>query len=144
MSNYAPPDPNDILAGGGKSAKFPTIGTTVEGTVVDFVTSQQTSIDGEPLTWDDGSPRWQIVVTLQTAEREDDADDGLRKMYCKGNLLTELKAAVKASGEKLAVGGVVKAQYHADGEAKRGYTAPKLYKVRYTPAPARSVDLEDF
>ncbi len=144
MSNYAPPDPNDILAGGGKSAKFPTIGTTVEGTVVDFETTQQTSIDGELLSWDDGKPRWQIVVTMQTTEREDEADDGLRKMYAKGNLLTELKAAVKASGEKLAVGGTIKARYDADGEGKKGLTPPKLYKVKYTPAPARSVDLEDF
>lgn len=142
--SYAPPDPNDILAGGGKSAKFPTIGTTVEGTVVDFATSQQTSIEGEPLSWDDGSPRWQIVITMQTAEREDDTDDGIRRMFCKGNLLTELKAAVKASGEKLAVGGVVKAQYHADGEARRGYTAPKLYKVKYTPPAPRAVALDDF
>lgn len=142
--SYAPPDPNDLLAGGGKSAKFPNIGDTVEGTIVDFTTSQQTDIDGTPKTWDDGSPRWQIVLTMQTTEREDDADDGLRKLYAKGNLLTELKAAVKASGEKLAVGGVVKARYDADGEAKRGYSPPKLFKVKYTPPAPRAVDLDDF
>lgn len=139
-------DPNDLLMGGGaKTFKFAEIGDTVEGEIADVVTAQSTTIDGEPETWADGSPKMQIVLTVKTGLNESDDDDGLRKVYVKGNLFAELRNAVKASGARLAVGGGFKARYDSDGEPpKRGYSPPKLFKVKYTPPAPRAVDLDDF
>jgi len=69
----------DLLEGGGKSAKFETVGDTTKGQVVSAESRQQTDYtSGEPLTWDDGNPRMQLVITLATDERDPDdpTDDG--------------------------------------------------------------------
>jgi len=60
-------DANAFLMGTGiPSAKFPTVGTTVTGTIVrEPELQQQTDFDtGEPLTWPDGRPRMQVRVIL--------------------------------------------------------------------------------
>lgn len=140
MSN----DVNDLLlAGGAKTVKFPTVGTTVKGTITALEQRQATDINGNPETWDSGEPKMQIIVTLDTDERDPDVDDddGSRRLFVKGNLFAELRKAVKASGQRLAIGGVIEAKYHADGEAKRGLSAPKLFKVRYTPPPPPTVSM---
>ena len=63
----------DLLEGGGKSAKFETVGDTTKGQVVSAESRQQTDYtSGEPLTWDDGNPRMQLVITLATDERDPD------------------------------------------------------------------------
>ena len=69
-------DINDFLfGGGGKAAKFENLGDFIEGTVTNVQLSQQTSMeDNAPLTWSDGSPRMQLVVTLATEHREGDND----------------------------------------------------------------------
>lgn len=46
------------------SVKFPEIGTTVEGVILDLTTSVQRKPDGTTLLWDDGTPRKQAVLTL--------------------------------------------------------------------------------
>jgi hypothetical protein len=59
-------DLND-LAGGSKSWT-PEVGDKISGTIVNVKRVQQTDFtDGTPLTWNDGSPRMQTVVELQTA-----------------------------------------------------------------------------
>ena len=65
----------DLLEGGGKSAKFETVGDTTKGQVVAAESRQQTDYtSGEPLTWDDGNPRMQLVITLATDERDPGSD----------------------------------------------------------------------
>lgn len=140
-------DINEMLSGGGgRTAKFPEIGTTYEGEILALAKREVRDMDtGAVETWNDGTTKYQIVVTIATDAREGADDDGARNVYCKGQLFTALRDAVKAAGSKLAVGGTLKVRYDSDGEASRkGFNAPKLYKVKYTPAPARSVDLEDF
>ena len=53
-----------LFGGGGKAAKFEAVGDTVEGTIVEAKVTQQTDMESnEPLTWADGSPRMQLVVS---------------------------------------------------------------------------------
>lgn len=143
-----------LFGGGGRSAKFENPGDAVKGTVVSTEMAQQTDMEGKPRTWDDGSPRMQLVVTLQTDERApDDADDdGIRKLYVKGGtkIASTQKAvadAVRAAGAtQLEVGGTLAVEFTGLGQpSKPGYSAPKLYRAAYKPpAPAAvSADLLD-
>lgn len=147
MSN----DVNDFLfSQGGKSFKFERIGDTVKGTVIKAEKRQQTSIDGAPLTWDDGTPRWQLVVTLQTDERTGDDDDGVRMIYAKGGNFevakgegTSMRNAIADAisevipdpkdrsldpGDELAVA------YTGEAKARRGYSPAKLYVAGFKKA----------
>ena len=140
MSN----DVNEYLFGGGaKAFQFNTIGDICRGTVVKAEMRQQTSIEGVPLNWDDGRPRMQLVVELQTDEHVDDDDDGIRTLYAKGgrfeiaegegqsmrdaiaDAMKEQKEKSLDPGDELAVG------FTGLGKAKRGYSAPKLYAASF-------------
>lgn len=141
-----------LLGGGGQSASFENLGDSVEGTITALEVTQQTDFDsGDPLYWDDAKtqPRQQLVVTLQTEERnaEIEDDDGVRKVYVKGakkagsrslhDATASAVRAVKAKGLK--VGGWIR--YTFDGEeppAKRGMSPRKLYSAVY-----RAPDMED-
>jgi len=134
-----------LTGGGGRSAKFETIGDKIKGTVVAAETRQQIDMDTDkPAFWDDGKPKMQLVVTLQTGEREDDDDDGVRNLYVKGSkkpetqsLTASLIGALKAAkATSLEVGGILAVRYVGDGTAsKRGFNPPKLYEMAYK-APA--------
>lgn len=144
-TTYELPDANDLLAGGGaKSAQFPEIGTVVKGEVLDFATRQQRDFDtGKPLFYDDGKPRLQIVVQVQTDERDPDVedDDGIRALYLKGQLLQAAREATRRH-RGLAQGGRIGVKYYADGDAPRkGANPQKLYKVEYAP-PTKRIDLD--
>ena len=117
-------DINDFLnGGGGKAAKFEVLGDKVTGKITEAKLSQQTSMeDNTPLTWSDGSPRMQLVITLQTEDREGEEDDGVRRVYAKGgnfeiadgtgkSMKDAIAEAVKASGAKsLEEGGVLRTE----------------------------------
>ena len=146
-----PPDPMALLLGGGTpSAKFENVGDKVSGEIINVETKQQTDLkDGTPKTWDDGSPMWQVVVTLQTDERDPEItdDEGRRAIYVKGSMKYASMAkavadAVRASGAKtLEVGGTLAVQFTGEGEAtSRGFNPPKLYAAAYK-APVAGVDL---
>jgi hypothetical protein len=129
-----------LMSGGGaKAAKFPSPGTTVSGSVVrEPEVAQQTEFGtGRPLFWDDGKPRNQLVVQIQTDQRDDSEDDGIRSIYIKGKSLTNaVREAVKAAGAPgLEVGGVLTITYTGDGKAERGMP-PKLYTAEYRRASA--------
>lgn len=93
---------DDLLSAGAKSVKFENPGDKVSGVITDVQVRQATEFGtGAPLTWDDGNPREQIVVTLQTSLREDGDDDGVRSAYIKGwgQQLKAFRAASQASGK---------------------------------------------
>lgn len=130
------PSPDQFLMGGGvPSAKFERINDSVVGTITDQEVRQQTDLDtNKPLFWDDGRPRMQLVVTLQTDLRDDGDDDGLRRLYVKGKSLTDaVREAVRLAGARgLETGGRLKVAYVGDGvPSKKGFTAPKLYLAEY-------------
>lgn len=141
-------NPDDfLLGGGGKSAKFETVGAKITGTItVRPELRQQTDmVSGLPETWDGGDPKMQLVVSLQTDERdpEDPDDDGVRKVYVKGSKKPESKSlhaaiaqAVREAGAKgLEIGGRLTVTYVGDGvPTTRGFNPPKHYEASYVPA----------
>jgi hypothetical protein len=135
-----------LLAGGVTSAKFETPGISVSGTITrPPEVQQQRELDtGKPKFWEDGKPRQQIVIHLQTTSRdpEVDDDDGIRALYVRGNMLKAVREAVRkhGAGAKLDTGGVLTVTYTGDGERKSGLNAPKLYSAVYTPAAQAAVD----
>jgi len=136
----------DLLAGGGKSAKFENPGDTIAGTVIKAEVRQKTDPDtSKPEFWDDGRAVEQIVVTLSTELRDPDdpQDDGHRNVYIKGwgDQLKALKAAIKASGAKdIQPGGRFVAQLTGKGErAKPHLSPPNIFAYAYTPPAAAAV-----
>lgn len=96
---------------------------------------QQTDFDsGEPLTFSNGDPRMQLVVTgtVDESERIDPEDELLRREYIKGEKQKAVGAALREAGAKtLEVGG--KLWIKCLGEEKIAGTrkSKKLYKAAY-------------
>lgn len=135
-----------LSAGGAPAAKFPTPGTTYKGIIESAIVSQQTDLDGNPKTWKDGNPSMQLVVTIATDERDPaiDDDDGMRRLFVKGQMLAAVKEALKKAGCKsIDAGGTLAVQYKEDGPVtKAGFNAPKLYVAQYK-APVAGVALDE-
>lgn len=140
-----------LKSGGSKSAKFDNPGDVCKGTVVAAEVRQQTEFGtGVPRTYDDGNPMMQLVVTLQTDQREDDEDDGRRNVYVKGakkdpqSGTGALIAALTAAGATdLAEGGTLAVQFTGYGVATRG-NPPRQWRMEYQPpAPVQTGGLLD-
>jgi hypothetical protein len=144
------------MAEGGKSFSFEKLDDIVIGEVVSAVVAQQTDVEtNTPLTWADGSPRKQLVITLQTELRNNDDDDGIRMIYAKGgkhdvdtgegtSMKDALAAAVRAGGgngiepgDKLAV-----AWTGVGVRKNRAFNPPKLYTAQWS-RPAAAVSARD-
>lgn len=141
-------DVNEFLNQGGvPSAKFDAVGKVVKGTVTAAEVQQQRDFDtGQPKNWDDGKPMMQLVITLQTDERDPEVEDdeGLRRLFAKGNMLNAIREAVRKSGGKLENGGKLAVKYTGDGEAKkRGFSPPKIYTAQYEAPSAVAPDVAD-
>ena len=123
-----------ILGGGATAASFKKAGDSVTGVIGDMVEKQQTDFDsGEPLTWPDGKPRNHLVVTLVTEEQNDEDDDGLRRLYVKGNLQRAIREAVIKSGSRtIADGAVLTVTYTGDDTpTRKGMNGAKLFTASY-------------
>lgn len=123
-----------FFSGGGKTAKFPTIGTTVTGTITavhppepqrDFQTQQE--IPGKT----------QVRIELQTEDRDPEIefDDGSRTLYVKGWMTGAIGDALrKANVKEPQVGATLSVTYTGDGQPSRpGFSGPKQYSATYTP-----------
>ncbi len=137
-----------LLSSGVPSCTWPEIGTTYSGTVLDFRVDQAKDYDtGKPKFWDDGNPVKQLVVTIQTTERDPskEGDDGVRALFCGGQLLKAVREAVRPHGG-IAVGGRIGVKFTSLGEPPvrngKKLNAPKLFKVEYG-APAKTANLDD-
>jgi hypothetical protein len=140
MSN---PADQFLLGGGGSSAKFDQIGDTVTGVIISTDVQQQTDITtGAPLTWDNGDPRQQLVVRLQTSQRDPDNpdDDGIRVVYVKGSkkagtcsMHDAVATAVRAAGGKgLEEGGTLTVTFVGEEPpSQRGLSPRKLWGAVY-------------
>lgn len=129
-----------LMGAGGRSAKFKQIGDEISGFIQDQEVRNQTNPRTREIEyWKDGSPKKQLVVTLQTEQREDAEDDGLRKLYIKGKNLTDaVRDAVRIAGAKsLEFNGWIRVAYIGDGQpAGPAVDPPKLYLAEYKrPAP---------
>ena len=130
-----------------KSASFKNIGDTVSGEIIRMETRQQTEFGSStPLVWDDGKPRMQIVVTLQTPDQDDEEDDGVRGVYIKvpSQMLQAVRDAVRgAHAEGLEEGGILSVKYVSNRKSPSNPKfTQKIYEVGYR-APKRVVRLPD-
>lgn len=139
---------SDLFRSGGAPAfRFDNVGDTVTGTIISAEAQQQKDYaTGDLKFWDDGKPMIEIVLTLSTALRDPaiEDDDGDRRVFVRGQMLTALKTAIrKSSDSQPKPGARITVAYSGDGEAKkRGYNAPKLYTVEYTAAAQAAVEAE--
>lgn len=148
---YQAPSADDFLMGGGgaPSAKFPTPGTSLSGRITERPTvEQQRDIkDGTPKFWSDGNPMNQLVITLQTEQRDPalEEDDGRRRLFVKGQLKNAVADAVRTAGARgLEVGGILTVTYTHDGQAtQRGFSPPKQYTASYIAAVAAELHAPD-
>lgn len=116
------------------SAKFPTVGTVVSGTVLELSTSNVPDFDdkGRPsglkYQEDGTTPLTQVDVTLDTGENRKITlhTDGAI-FWAIGRNLAEI------GSEDLEVGDRIEITYTGDGEATaKGRTAPKQYTANIT------------
>lgn len=153
MSNE-PTNANDFLfATGGKAASFENLDDSIRGIVIDARVRQQTDIEtNEPKSFADGTPMMQLVIRLQTDERDSsvDDDDGVRTLYAKGgsyrvatgegkSMRDAIADAIKSSGgSSLEEGDELVVAFTGLGEKKnRAYSAPKLYTAGWRRPAAK-------
>jgi hypothetical protein len=146
------PTAQDVLMGGGgrtiswadkdQMGRFITkpYGTSYEGFVMqdgaNLTPSQQTDYNtGALLTWNDGKPKLQIFIPIQTQLREDPQDDGKRTLVVKQSsaLQAAIRDAVERAGAKgLQQGGYLKVTL--TGEVPGQGSPRKTFEAVYTPA----------
>ena len=135
-----------LMGGGAKSATFKSSGDSVSGVIASMEERQQTDFDsGELLEWKDGKPRMHLVVTLLTDESVDEDDDGMRRLYVKGNLQRAIREAVLKSGSRtIKDGACLTVQYIGDDvPTRKGMSGAKKYSAVYEPGfVLRDVDPE--
>lgn len=132
--------PNSGFMGsaGAPPAKFNTCGDTVGGRILEKPVEQQQRDfkTGELLTWKDGNPRMQWIVTVQTDLRNPQIpdDDGKRRLFLKGDSLKAARQAVISAGDNdLRVGAELHLTYINDEPpARPGLDPKKLYTASYT------------
>lgn len=134
-----------LLEGGVPAAKFDTVGKLIKGTVAQAVVMNQTEFQsGEVLTWKDGAPRKQLVITLDTDETDPEleGDDGSRRIYAKGQMLNAIRTVVRAHGG-IAEGGKLAVKFIKEEPSKtRGFNPTKIYQAWYE-APAKTTAIPD-
>jgi hypothetical protein len=148
------PDADALLFGGGvKSVRLSNIGDRVEGTIVgkDTVHEREYSDDKNAAPVykyfkDSGKPIPQLVLTIQTNLREDDDDDGRRKVYFKPEWQKELSRQIRNNGGKVIEIGAWVRLVRTHDEPGKGPIPKKMVSVEYrgqtdqavmgTPAPA--------
>jgi hypothetical protein len=133
MSQPAP-SLSGFFSGGGKAAKFPTIGSAINGTIT-AVHPPEPQRDFE--TGQDIPGKTQVRIELQTEERnpEIEFDDGSRTLYVRGWMKGAVGDALRKAGEtEPKIGGQLSVTYTSDGAPSRpGLNGPKQYTVSYTP-----------
>jgi hypothetical protein len=100
---------------------------------------------GTPLTWDDGNPKENLVIMLQTDEHDDEVedDDGTRRLFCKkpGAMLAAIGKALGKVKISQSFGGTLAVKYIGDKKAKTaGFNPSKQFAAVFTPAGGAAAD----
>lgn len=133
--NVALPDPNALLTGKSVpsiSFKDAKVGDSFTGVISELETAQVRNYEtGDPEFWEDGKPKLQIVVTLETAYGDGADDDGQRKVYLFGQKLQAAREALKAAGlDKLEIGSEFTITYSGTKpSSNKKYNDVKLYSI---------------
>jgi len=118
-----------LSEGGNKypALKFENVNDTHSGTVIEVKKLEDRSPDGTVKTWDNGDVRYVFVFTMNTA-------DGISNLWARGGMVKAIREAAQAIGATTMVGTKLTVKYIGDGEKKKGFNAPKLYKAKVEPA----------
>lgn len=114
-------------------------GTFRGGQVISKRVTNQTKMGtAEVITWDNGEPRKQMEITVQTKERTDPQDDGKRVIFVKGDGPRAAKAALReVNASDVSEGGWYYQAWVDEEPAKQaGFNAKKIFKVIYAPPGA--------
>lgn len=128
---------DQLIMGAPPAAKFAAIGDILAGKIVRVFATQVTDFDTrEPQWWDDGSPKLQVVVVV------DSAADGLLSLYAGSRGLRDaLREACRDARAGLRPGGTLAVRYVRDGEPfRKGVNPPKIYEAAYDPPDRRPVN----
>lgn len=136
----------EALAGGGTYLKWEHPGTSYTGTITDVTLRQARKYESTELdTWDDGTPKMQIVVTLATEYRDASQpdDDGTRQLSI--NLWSGQKkalvAACKAAGVPEPARGMQFTATHVSGVGNA--KAPRVFEYVLAAGPSPVAGLLD-
>lgn len=143
---------DQALAGGGAPSFFTKdtpVGASVTGTIVAAELRQVTDYTTQkPKTWDDGRPQMQVVVTLDTTERDpaNPDDNGQRRVFIKtwGVWRDALNAAIKTAGgskasDVLTPGARFTATFTETRPSSKG-SPMKVYAYQIVPAAQAGLD----
>lgn len=136
------PDANDLLSGTSipsLSFKDAKVGDGYEGTIAGLRTVQVRNFEtNEPEFWDDGKPKLQIEVTLDTdlADGTNPEDDSQRRVFLFGQKLRAAQEEMRKKGlKKLEIGSGFKITLSGTKPAQnKRYNDVKLYSIELTPA----------
>ena len=122
--------------GGGHSATFLEQSKWVVGTILDVSEKQEKAFGTKELkVWPDGKPKMQMVVSIQTEERDPTLadDDGVRVVYCKFGQTRAIGDAIKETGyQGPMVGGKLGLCWSGDEDTGKGNPL-KLWKAKFEP-----------
>lgn len=140
-------NPTDAMFGGGRSLSFADPVTSKNrwrgGTVIAPPEQRQRTNyqTKQPEFWPDGAPKMQVVVRLQTTERDpaDPNDNGIRTLFVKGNMQNAVGTALRAvNAPGLRVGGELYVMWTGEQASSKG--APqKLFTAQYRQPTAESL-----
>lgn len=125
---------SEFLFGRAPALKFEKVGTTHSGVIVDLEMQQARKVNGQLDFWEDGQKKMQLCITLETTYRdeEDPTDEGLRRLFVKGQMATALKNALRVKGVRApAIGAPMAVRYIRDGAPNKLGNRAKEYEVIY-------------
>lgn len=122
------------------SSKYDPINTVHMGRVVKVTVRQTRDDDGKPQFWEDGNPMQQLIIAIQTDQRDParPGDDGVRGIYIKW-WNEQRKAFIEcmriAGTDDVEPGGMFAVKYIGDGPqpTDRKLSPAKLLKFEYKP-----------
>lgn len=139
-----------FLSGGAPSQKFPEVGARWGGTILSWEMTQQSDLTtGELKFWEDGKPKMQLVLTMQGEptgftwewngrsfdKKELHDDDGVRRLFVKGNMQQALGKAMRDARGRVEIGAYAELVRTKDiAPNKKGYSPTQTFKAEWTPA----------
>jgi hypothetical protein len=114
-----------LSEGGSKhpALKFESINDSHAGKVIEVTKLEDRDPNGELKTWPNGDPKFVFVFTMTTS-------DGFGSLWARGNMVKAIREAAQAAGATTMVGCQLAVKYTGEGEKKKGFNAPKLYKAK--------------
>lgn len=130
-----------FFSGGGNAVSFPTIGSSVTGTI-SAVHPPEPVMDPatrKPSTDKNGRTKMQVRIELATDERDptDEFDDGSRTLYVKSWMSNAIGDALRKAGKtEPEIGGKLTVTFTSEEPTAPGLNPAKKYSAVYVPPKA--------